>query len=677
MSTKQRSIAIVIFHALLVSASLVTAWLLRFEFHLPAAHLLFSVMPILIFYRLAAMGRFSLLHGYWSHTGVHDVLEMTKANALGSAAFILTVRYFLALNAFPISIYILEAVITSVMVLGVRVISRLTGQRAKPAQRTGDRRRRQRIFIAGAGFTAQLLIQELAHEDRWQVVGCLDDDPRKIGAKIHGVPVLGTLQDLPALSAEHRAFEVLIAIPSATAVQMQRIVQICDQVGVKYKTVPSLRDFVAGQSSVHQLREVNVEDLLGRDPVILDLEPVRRKLRGNTVMVTGAAGSIGSELVKQILRYEPAVLLCVDQDETGLFDLQQSLGVPPDTRVEFCLADVMDRKRMRSIFLANSVDAVFHAAAYKHVSMTESNVCEVLENNVFGLLTMLDVSEASGCNSFVLISSDKAVNPSSFMGCTKRIGELILASRPAATMRCVTVRFGNVLGSQGSVVPLFQQQIRMKRQITVTHPDVTRYFMTIPEAVTLVLQAFVIGKHGDLLVLDMGKPVRIVDLARTLIKLSGMREGDVKVEFTGLRQGEKLHEELFYDHEEQLSTTIAKITLAKGQTGDWDGLSRQLDDLLIMSTQQTHTSIRRQVKQIVPEYEYERQAPNMVRRDVRSYMGENRAIDKQPVLVNTQWYPACHDSPVSTPRLLSHSLNDADGGHRAATLASEVVDRRF
>lgn len=606
MSIKQRTIAIVVFHALLIFASLIMAWLLRFEFHLPNLSLLLSVAPILVLYRLAAMARFSLLHGYWRHTGVHDVLEMAKAIGLGSAAFILTIRFVFGIREFPLSIYVLEAMMTAVVVLGVRVASRLFRHSAKPSQPVGDRRRAQRVLIAGAGFTGQLLVQELSHsEGRWQVVGCLDDDPRKVGASIHGVPVLGTLEQLPAFSAEYRAFELLIAIPSATTAQMQRIVQICDGVGVKYKTVPSLREFVAGQSSVQQLREVNLEDLLGRDPINLDREPVRQKMHGKAVLVTGAAGSIGSELVTQILQYEPAILVCVDQDETGLFDLQQRVGkLPMANRVEFCLADITDERRMQSVFSRYEVDTVFHAAAYKHVSLSEHNLSEVLENNVFGLITLLDVAEKSGCSSFVLISSDKAVNPTSFMGCTKRIGELILASRPSPTMRYVTVRFGNVLGSQGSVVPLFQQQIRDKSKITVTHPDVTRYFMTIPEAVTLVLQAFVIGEHGDLLVLDMGTPLRIVDVARTLIKLSGARESDVAIEFSGLRQGEKLHEELFYDDEEQRPTIVSKITLAKRKAGNWNHLVKQLEILSMLNVEQIDLAIRRQVKLLVPGYQY-------------------------------------------------------------------------
>lgn len=605
MSAKQRSVVIAFFHAVLILISLVSAWLLRFEFRLPNLSLLLSVAPIVVIYRVAAMGRYSLLHGYWKHTSVHDLVEMIKAIAVGSVALILTIRFSFGIEEFPLSIYFLEALVTSVILLGVRVMARVLGQRAQTIQPIGDRRRARRVLIAGAGFSGQLLIQELKRSDgQWEVVGCVDDDKKKIGAKVHGVPVLGNIEEIPALSAEHRAFEVLIAIPSATSAQMQRIVEICDHARLRYKTVPSLRDFIAGQPSLQQLREVNLEDLLGRDPIKLDLEPVRRKLKGSGVLVTGAAGSIGSELVHQVLQYEPTVLVCVDQDETGLFDLQQRLGkLSSSTHVEFRLADVTNRERMRSILSQHQIATVFHAAAYKHVSLSEQNLHEVLENNVLGLLSMLDLAEEHCSSSFVLISSDKAVNPTSFMGCTKRIGELILAARPAGAMRCVTVRFGNVLGSQGSVVPLFQKQIRTKKRITITDPDVTRYFMTIPEAVSLVLQAFVIGEHTDLMVLDMGKPLRIVDVARSLIKLSGLRDTDVKIEFTGLRFGEKLHEELFYSHEERRPTSVVKVTRAKGHTDNWNMLSQKLDELLAMNNHESQFEIRSRIKSIVPEYD--------------------------------------------------------------------------
>ena len=567
MSLNTRRLGILLIHIVLVSFAAVSAWALRFEFHLPNLQLLLTLLPILIVYRLAAFARFGLLHGYWRYTGLHDGIDMLKALLLSSAAFLLSVRYLLRIKAFPLSVYCLELLLAAFVLLGIRLLYRAFMQ-SKTIAPGPDRRRSRRVVIVGAGFAAQLLIRELKQAGpAWIVVGCVDDEKSKVGSKVHGVPVLGNIERLPELCAKNRAFEVLIAMPSATAVQMQRVVQICYGARLRYRTVPSLRELVAGQSSLGQLREVKLDDLLGRDPVHLDLEPVRRMIRGTPVLVTGAAGSIGSELTYQLLQYRPSVLVCLDQDESGLFELQQRLSqLDSDARVEFCIADISDTNRIEAILSRYAIDTVFHAAAYKHVPLTESNVSEALRNNVFGLISMLDAAETSHCSSFVLISSDKAVNPSSFMGSTKRLGELILAARPTTNMRCVTVRFGNVLGSQGSVVPLFQRQIRTTRRITVTHPEITRYFMTIPEAVALVLQAFAAGEHRDLLVLDMGKPVQIVDLANTLVKLSGIPENEVEIAFTGLRPGEKLYEELFYQYEEPSTTSVGKIMRAKSST---------------------------------------------------------------------------------------------------------------
>jgi len=530
---------------------------------------------------------------------------MLKALVLSSVAFLLCIRYFLHIKAFPLSVYCLELLLAAVVLLGVRLLYRAFMQ-SKPVAPGPDRRRSRRVVIVGAGFAAQLLIRELRQAGpAWIVVGCVDDERSKVGSKVHGIPVLGAIEQLPELCARNRAFEVLIAMPSATAAQMQRVVQICYGADLRYRTIPSLRELVAGQSSLGQLREVKLDDLLGRDPVHLDLEPVRRMIGGTPVLVTGAAGSIGSELTYQLLQYRPSVLVCLDQDESGLFELQQRLTrLESDSKVEFCIGDINDTNRMEAILSRFGIATVFHAAAYKHVPLTESNVSEALRNNVFGLISMLDAAETCHCSSFVLISSDKAVNPSSFMGSTKRLGELILAARPSSNMRCVTVRFGNVLGSQGSVVPLFQQQIRTTRRITVTHPKITRYFMTIPEAVALVLQAFAAGEHRDLLVLDMGKPVQIVDLANTLVKLSGIPENEVEIVFTGLRPGEKLYEELFYQHEEPGATSVEKIMRARSSTISWDTLTWHLNALHSMVGNETEAVIRARMKQIIPEYSY-------------------------------------------------------------------------
>ena len=360
------------------------------------------------------------------------------------------------------------------------------------------------------------------------------------------------------------------------------------------------------------VREINLEDLLGSGvPVRLGVGSVRRRIAGRVVMVTGAAGSIGSEMCQQLLSYAPRKLVCVDRAETPLHHLQNVLSgslrrgnTAALGEIVYHVADIADSARMGGIIREHDIRVIFHAAAYKHVPLMEENLEEALKNNVFGLESLMELADRCGCEDFLLISSDKAVNPTSFMGCTKRIGELMIASRPSE-MRCVAVRFGNVLGSQGSVIPLFQEQIRLTRRITVTHPDMTRYFMTIPEAVSLVLQAFSIGEKRDILVLEMGKPVRILDLAKALIRLSGVPEDEVKIEFTGVRPGEKLFEELFYAYETRLSTEAPKIFRAQARVAPWTCLQQQLTELRAECATGVSNRIRSKVREIVPEYRRE------------------------------------------------------------------------
>ena len=373
-----------------------------------------------------------------------------------------------------------------------------------------------------------------------------------------------------------------------------------------------------------QVREINLEDLPGgADPVCLDVEPVRRRMAGRVVMVTGAAGSIGSELCKQILDYAPRALVCVDRAETPLFHLQNVLsGSLQQTRtneqseIVYRVADITESGRMEAILREHDIRVILHAAAYKHVPLMEDNLEEALRNNVFGLESLMETAERCGCEDFLLISSDKAVNPASFMGCTKRIGELMIAARPSE-MRCLAVRFGNVLGSQGSVIPLFQEQIRLKRRITVTHPDMTRYFMRIPEAVSLVLQAFCVGGKRDILVLEMGQPVRILDMAKALIRLAGMTEEEVKIEITGVRPGEKMSEELFYDFETRLGTGATKVFRAAARIVPWTHLQGQLAKLRDECATGVADRIRLRVKQIVPEYRWEQTEAGVLARAVK------------------------------------------------------------
>src|SRR6266478_2885320 len=590
-----------IFQAWLIVCSLVFAWLLRFDFTLPYRSVLLFAIPVLVLVRLGAMAYFGLLRGWWKYVGLRDGIDILKAVGTGSALFLIIMRFILKATAFPRAVYVLEALLTAGLLMGVRVLSRLIAESVRE-----NISLYKRVILIGAGSAAQTILREIRRPGSGYVaVGCLDDDQSKLGVRIHNVRVLGKVQQLADLLSSEPADEVLIAVPSATGAQMRKFVDICNRAKINFRTVPALKDIIAGQVIVNQLRDVSLEDLLGREPVQIDLEAVRREIASRTVVVTGAAGSIGSELCRQILDYNPARLICLDQSETGLFLLRLELEAHQNgTQVNFRVADVTDGERVRNLLSEFRPEIIFHAAAYKHVPLMESNVQEAVKNNVLGLVSLLELADEAGCKNFVLISSDKAVNPSNIMGATKRTCELILSSRPQNGMRCVSVRFGNVLGSNGSVIPVLTQQLHNHEPLTVTHPEIERFFMTTREAVALVLQAFTIGNHGDILVLDMGEAVRILDLARTLIRLSGKSENNVEIQFTGLREGEKLREELFYGHEKVTPTSCEKIKRTNGALRNWEALCRQLAELRDSMSIDGTAPIRSKIKEIVPEYTF-------------------------------------------------------------------------
>ena len=441
---RYRSWLIGLFQGLVVFTSLVLAWLLRFNFLLPDRALLFTAAPILIAIRLAAVARSGLLKGWWRYTDINDAVAIAKAIVIGSVAFVFCMRLVLGITAFPRAIYVLEPLLSILLLGGVRVFSRIVAESLQ--QKTAQR---MDVILIGAGAAAERTLKEIARPgSSYRAVACLDDDASKVGGKIHGIPIVGRISELPAVAARDAVKEILIAIPSATGNQMREFVEICRSANVRSKTVPSLREILDGQVTANEFRELRLEDLLGRDPVEIDLEPVRKLIAGQTVLVTGAAGTIGSELCRQLLDAGPAKLLCLDHNETGIFFLQMELSKSVrHTQLIYCVTDFGEAGRMRSILAEHRPTMIFHAAAYKHVPMMEMNVYEAVKNNVFGLLGFLDLAEECGCPAFVLISSDKAVKPTNIMGATKRAGELIISSRPATTMRCVSVRFGNVAGS--------------------------------------------------------------------------------------------------------------------------------------------------------------------------------------------------------------------------------------
>jgi len=596
-----RSLLLLVSQIILILTSLICAWLLRFDFRLPDRNLLWTAAPVLILVRLLVMPFFNLMHGWWRYTGIHDALDILKATVAGSFAFLLFLRFGLGLASFPLSIFGLEALISFTLLTGVRVLARLFSE--SPRRREWGSTPK-RLLLVGAGHAAQMIIREtLEPESQYRVIACVDDDPLKKGLRILGVRVLGSAPSLTPIVAKFAVDEILIAIPSATPEQMQRLVALCKASATPYRTVPTMAELVSGRVSLQQAREVSLTDLLGRVPHHLDLESVREHIHDRVVLVTGAAGSIGSELCRQIRMYKPKLLLCLDQNETGIFHLQHQLAQDEDDgRRVFCVADFCNAERMRKIFLTYGVEIVFHAAAYKHVPVMEDNVEEAVGNNVMGLLALLQVAQKSNCTAFVMISSDKAVNPTNVMGCTKRVGELVLAAWPVQGMRCVSVRFGNVLGSNGSVIPIFQEQIRQNRPITITHPDITRFFMTIAEAVSLVLQAFVVGRDGDILVLDMGEPVRVTELAKTLLRLSGKPAQDFQ--FIGLRPGEKLFEELFYPEERVFPSRCEKIARTESTKLAWPALKRALDELQAVVSIGKRAPILAHLRKIVPQFSY-------------------------------------------------------------------------
>ncbi len=465
---------------------------------------------------------------------------------------------------------------------------------------------RKRTLIYGAGDAGVTLLREIHQNPAlcYEVIGFIDDDPAKPGGFIHRVKVLGSGASLPSIVRSHAVEMVFIALPSATGPQMTVVLKQCQNAGVSYKTVPGLAEVIEGSGLIAQMREVAVEDLLGRTPVRLEEDQIRGKLEGKVVLVTGAAGSIGSELCRQIARFRPAGIVGFEIAESPLFELDREMRQAfPSTLFHAEIGSIQNRARIDEVLRQYSPSAVYHAAAYKHVPMMETHIFEAIENNVFGTYNVAMAASEHGVEDFVMISSDKAVRPASVMGATKRIAELLLLTLPSGRTKCVAVRFGNVLDSNGSVIPIFKKQIAAGGPVTVTHPDMRRYFMTIPEACQLVLEASVIGDGGQICVLDMGEPVKIVDLATKLILLSGLRPGqDIKIEFAGVRPGEKLHEELSTMLEDTVPTAHEKIRIFIGNGVPERDMRDWLDSLHRICEDRDIGRLVGALKEIVPDY---------------------------------------------------------------------------
>jgi FlaA1/EpsC-like NDP-sugar epimerase len=534
---------------------------LNFELEVPFAAAMVSSLAWVVPLQAAIFLWLRMYRGLWRYASFHDLRRILIAAALGAMAIALVILLF-RVPWVPRSVLLLYPILLAAMMGGSRIAYRAwkEGHLSRLATDGG-----RRVVVLGAGTAAATLLSSLGRSVEWNFIGLLDDDPAKLRREIRGVRVLGALADLPAVAAAREVELAIIAMPKASSAVRRRALELCTRAGVPAMTVPSYEDLVSGKVTVSQLRRVELDDLLGRDPVTLDSAGLNTWLHQRVVLVTGAGGSIGAELCRQILRFAPGRLVALELNELALYTLEQELGTRAgDTELAYVIGDVKNPRRLDEVLAQHRPSAVFHAAAYKHVPlMEEENAWEAVQNNALGTWRVADGAVRHRVEKVVVVSTDKAVNPTNVMGASKRLAELLCQALSTEHTQFVMVRFGNVLGSTGSVIPKFRKQIAAGGPVTVTHPEIRRYFMSIPEAAQLVLQAGLMGKGGEILVLDMGEPVKIVDLARDLIRLSGLAESDVRIEFTGLRPGEKLYEELLADDETTLPTPHPKLRVMK------------------------------------------------------------------------------------------------------------------
>ncbi len=613
-------------HAVLFALAWLFAFGLAYNFKLNEenewfrAYFLPLLVPVLII-KLAVFTIQGLHRGWWRYVSLRDVFSVARAAWISFFCIFLLVfgpvfnPQLLGLpsdffghysDKFPDVVFLLDFATTIALVCGARLGVRLYYEEMRP---TADGQV-PRLLILGAGNAAENAVREILRMPvmKYSVVGFLDDDIAKRGAQIHGISVLGGLDRLTSVCEDHEVDELLIAMPSASKQQIRRVVDLCQGANIRFKTLPAMEDLIAGRATVTEMRDVDINDLLGRAPVTLDADEIARFIADRIVMVTGAGGSIGSEMCRQVARFKPRRLLLVEQAEWHLFEIDRELRAQqPDFEIVPYVADIADAGRVTAIFENERPQAVFHAAAHKHVPMMEHNPGEAIKNNVNGTRIIADASVRTGVEKFVMISTDKAVNPTSIMGASKRVAEMyIQALNTHGDTQFVTVRFGNVLGSSGSVIPIFKEQIALGGPVTVTHPEMVRFFMTIPEASQLVLQAASMGNGGEIFILDMGDPVKIVDLARDLITLSGFRpDEDIKIEFVGMRPGEKLYEELAIEGEGVARTAHPKIGVWGNIAVDFDMLVRAIDALIAGADRFSRNEIRDALKQLVPEFHLE------------------------------------------------------------------------
>ncbi len=607
---------IIFAHIVAFAASLLLSFLLAYNMQFKRDWLVDIYPTLLLFFliiKLIVFGLYKQYHGWWRYVAISDLIGILRASLVST--LIIVGLWWVTLNIPSVrrqfqniarvgqGVFMADLFITFLLLAGLRMLTRLYYEEFL----TIEDRRLKRFLIIGAGDAGEALLREIHRMSvaQYEVIGFIDNEPAKQGFNIHGIPVIGTVEQLPEICKNRNIEEIAIAMPSATHQQLRRVIQVCEGTKIRFRTVPSITDIASGKFRVSQIRDVDINDLLGRETVELDLDLIEDYVKDKIILVTGAGGSIGSEMSRQVCNFEPKLLLLVEQAENPLFEIERELQKQfPQVPIKAIICNITDKIRVEEIFERYKPEVVIHSAAHKHVPLMELNPGEGIKNNVVGTQVVGDAADNHGSANFVMISTDKAVNPTSLMGSSKRVAEMYIQdlNRTSQT-HFVTVRFGNVLGSNGSVVPIFKNQIAQGGPVTVTHPEMKRYFMTIPEASQLVLQAAAMGKGGEIFVLDMGEAVKIVDLARELITLSGFRPGeDIEITYTGPRPGEKLFEELSIKGEDMQRTRHPKIGIWKNIPVDREKLRNSIKELVSTAQRQDYNEITRKIKELVPEY---------------------------------------------------------------------------
>ena len=616
-------VVVLILDALLFAAAWYGAYLLRFNFEIPKESMFFlkRMLPFIIGIKLIIFYFFNLYKGMWRYTSIKDFLDIIKAAAVSSLIIVSIILFTYRFVGFTRSIFILDWGITVFLISGYRLSIRLYFSVIFGNNHTGNTfarlfipyknktDRAKDLLIIGAGDCGEKIYREIRDNARlsYNVIGFIDDNTSKVGMQIHGIPIIGTSREINQIVDKINAKEILIAIPSATSAQMREVISRCKESGIPFKTVPGMGELIDGKVTVKAIRDVAYRDLLGREIINLEEERISGYLEKSRVLVTGAGGSIGTELCRQICRFRPASVILFERAESSLYEIDLELRKNfPYVKVISVLGDIRDRTQLSHTFSDYRPQVIFHTAAYKHVPILELQPWKAIKNNIIGTRNMILISKEYSIERFVFVSTDKAVRPANIMGASKRVAELLTQCQNGnciSNTSFITVRFGNVVGSVGSVVPLFKKQIEKGGPVTVTHPDVTRYFMTIPESCQLILQAGAMGEGCEIFFLDMGTPIKIGDMARDLIRLSGFEpDVDIKIEFTGLRPGEKLYEELITEGEGIVQTSHEKIMVLKGKTCDQTFLDGKIDELRSLAQTQDAEGIRSLLKEIIPEY---------------------------------------------------------------------------